>query len=134
MDKYIEIALKEARKSLKTEDVPIGAVIVENGTIIAKGHNTREKTHQITRHAEINAIDKACKKKKTWHLDDCELYVTLQPCKMCMEVIKQARIKKVFYGLNQKKQVNLKEPVMTKLENVENYEILLKSFFKDKRK
>lgn len=134
MDKYIEIALKEARKSLKTEDVPIGAVIVENGTIIAKGHNTREKTHQITRHAEINAIDKACKKKKTWHLDDCELYVTLQPCKMCMEVIKQARIKKVFYGLSQKKQVNLKEPVMTKLENVENYEILLKSFFKDKRK
>ena len=103
MNKYMELALKEAQKSLKTDDVPIGAIIVEKSKIISKGHNTREKTHLITRHAEINAIEKACKKKKTWHLDDCILYVTLEPCKMCMEVIKQARIKKIVYAAEQKK-------------------------------
>ena len=134
MDKYMQIALKEAQKSLLTDDVPIGAVIVENDTIIAKGHNTREKTHLITRHAEINAIEKACKKKKTWHLDNCVLYVTLEPCKMCMEVIKQARIKQVIYAAKQEKQANLKDPDMVKLENVENSSILLKEFFKNKRK
>ena len=134
MDKYMQIALKEAQKSLLTDDVPIGAEIVENDTIIAKGHNTREKTHLITRHAEINAIEKACKKKKTWHLDNCVLYVTLEPCKMCMEVIKQARIKQVIYAAKQEKQANLKDPDMVKLENVENSSILLKEFFKNKRK
>ena len=133
MNKYIEIALNEAKKSLKTDDVPIGAVIVENGKIIAKGHNTREKTHIITKHAEINAIEKACKKKKTWHLDNCILYVTLEPCKMCLETIKQARIKKVIYIAKQEKHANLKEPEQIYLKNVENSSILLKNFFKDKR-
>lgn len=134
MDKYMELALKEAKKSLKTDDVPIGAVIVENSRIISKGHNTREKTHLITRHAEINAIEKACKKKKTWHLDKCTLYVTLEPCKMCMEVIKQARINTVVYAAKQEKIANLKQPKLIRLENVENSSALLKQFFKDKRK
>lgn len=130
----MELALKEAKKSLKTDDVPIGAVIVENSKVIAKAHNTREKTHQITGHAEINAIQKACKKKKTWHLDNCTLYITLEPCPMCMEVIKQARIKQVIYAASQEKIANLKTPKMTKLENVENSSIMLREFFKNKRK
>ena len=133
MEKYIEIALNEAKKSLKTDDVPIGAVIVENNKIIAKAHNTREKTHMITRHAEINVIEKACKKKKTWHLDNCTLYVTLEPCKMCLETIKQARISKVIYAASQEKKSNLKEPTMIQLKNVEKASQLLKNFFKTKR-
>lgn len=133
MEKYIEIALNEAKKSLKTDDVPIGAVIVENNKIIAKAHNTREKTHMITRHAEINAIEKACKKKKTWHLDNCTLYVTLEPCKMCLETIKQARISKVIYAASQEKKSNFKEPTMIQLKNVEKASQLLKNFFKTKR-
>ena len=133
MEKYIEIALNEAKKSLKTDDVPIGAVIVENNKIIAKAHNTREKTHMITRHAEINAIERACKKKKTWHLDNCTLYVTLEPCKMCLETIKQARISKVIYAASQEKKSNLKEPTMIQLKNVEKSSQLLKNFVKTKR-
>lgn len=134
MNEYMLLALKEAKKSLKTDDIPIGAVIVENDKIIAKSHNTREKTNIITKHAEINAIEKACKKKKTWHLDECVLYTTLEPCPMCLEVIKQARIKKVFYCAKQTKQINYKEIKFIKIEDVENYSDLLKKFFKNKRK
>ena len=134
MNKYMEIAIKEAKKSLKTNDVPIGAVIVENNKIISKGHNTREKTHQITKHAEINAIEKACKKKKTWHLNECTLYTTLEPCNMCMEVIKQARIKRIIYTTKQEKHDNLPKPTQIKIEDVENYKQLLKDFFKNQRK
>ena len=133
MDKYMEIALKEAKKSLKTDDVPVGALIVEDGKIIAKGHNTREKTHLITKHAEINAIEKACKKKKSWHLNNCELYVTLEPCNMCIEVAKQARIKCIKYAAKQEKQANLKTPELIQIKNVENSKNLLKDFFKNKR-
>lgn len=134
MNKYIEYALKEAKKSLKTDDVPVGAVIVENGKIIAKGHNTKEKTHLVTRHAEINAIEKACKKKKNWHLDNCTMYVTLEPCPMCMETIKQARIKCIIYACKQQKHPNLKKPEMIKIKDVEKSSELLKNFFKLKRK
>ncbi len=133
MDKYMEIALKEAKKSLKTDDVPVGALIVEDGKIIAKCHNTREKTHQITKHAEINAIEKACKKKKTWHLNNCELYVTLEPCSMCIEAAKQARIKCIIYAAKQEKKANLKTPELIQIKNVENSKNLLKDFFKNKR-
>ena len=128
MSKYIEIALKEAKKSIKTGDIPVGAIIVENGKIITKAHNTREKKHNITGHAEINAIEKACKKKKTWHLNDCELYTTLEPCKMCLEVIKQARIKKVYYA------ANIPNIEMIQIKNVENSGEIIKKFFKNKRK
>ncbi len=133
MKKYIEIALKEAKKSLKSNDVPIGAIIVENDKIIAKGHNTREKTKDITAHAEINAIKKACKKKNTWHLDNCILYVTLEPCQMCLEAIKQARIKQIFYNAPQQKKSKMQPPTLTQIENVENSAKLLKQFFKNKR-
>ena len=134
MSKYIELALKEAKKSIKTNDVPVGTIIVENGKIIAKAHNTREKKHKITGHAEINAIEKACKKKKTWHLNNCELYTTLEPCKMCLEVIKQARIKKVYFAAKQEKETNIPNIEMIQIKNVENSGKIIKNFFKNKRK
>ena len=134
MEEYIEIALKEAKKSLKTNDIPVGAIIVENGKILSKGHNTREKKHKITGHAEINAIEKACKKKKTWHLSNCELYTTLEPCKMCLEAIKQARIKKIYYAAKQEKEINIPNIEITQIKNVENSSKIIKIFFKNKRK
>lgn len=134
MDKYMELALKEAKKSLKTDDIPVGAIIVENGKTITKAHNTREKTHKITGHAEIIAIEKACKKKKTWHLNECELYTTLEPCKMCLEVIKQARIKKVYYAAKQEKVANIPNVEMIQIKSVENSQKIIKTFFKNKRK
>ena len=134
MNKYMEIAFKEAKKALKTDDVPVGAVIVENGKIIAKAHNTREKKKLVTRHAEINAVEKACKKKKNWYLNDCELYVTLEPCKMCMGAIEQARIKTIIYAAPRDKIDNLKMPEVKQGKGVENSQELLKSFFKNKRK
>lgn len=134
MDKYIEIALKEAKKCKKTNDVPVGAVIVANNKIIAKSHNTKEKTKTVTRHAEINVVEKACKKRKNWYLTDCTLYTTLEPCNMCMEVIKNARIPKVVYIAKKQKKENLKTPNFEQQKNVENYEEILKNFFKKQRK
>lgn len=133
--KIIEnILLEEAKKSLLTDDVPIGALIIENDKIISIGHNTREKKKMITGHAEINAVEKACQKKKTWHLDNCELYVTLEPCPMCLEVIKQARIKKVYYYAKQEKHANLPDIKLERIGNNKDYSSLLKEFFKNKRK
>lgn len=130
----MELAFKEAKKSIKTSDVPVGAVIVEKGQVIAKSHNTKEKKKIVTRHAEINAVEKACKKKKNWYLNNCELYVTLEPCKMCMGAIEQARIKKVIYAAPREKNNNLKSPILKQEEGVEKSKKMLKSFFKNKRK
>ena len=134
MKKYIDTIIEEAKKSLKSDDIPVGAIVVENEKIISKAHNTREKKLKITGHAEINAIEKACKKKKTWHLNNCELYTTLEPCKMCKEVIKQSRIRKIYYIAQQEKQLNDKKIELIKINSVENYEKILKQFFKNKRK
>ncbi|MBR3898221.1 MAG: nucleoside deaminase [Bacilli bacterium] len=129
-----KILLEEAKQSLLSDDVPVGALIIENDKIISKAHNTREKNKKITGHAEINAVEKACKKKKTWHLDNCELYVTLEPCTMCLEIIKQARIKKIYYYAKQEKITNQKEIELIKKENNLEFSTLLKQFFKNKRK
>lgn len=95
---FMSLALKEAQKALKIDEVPIGAVIVKDGKVIAKAHNLRESKNIATYHAELIAIEKACKKLNTWRLDDCELYVTLEPCIMCAGAIINARIKKVYFG------------------------------------
>ena len=92
------MALKEARKALKKNEVPIGAVIVRDNKVIAKAHNLREKNNLATSHAEILAIQKANKKIKSWRLDSCTLYVTIEPCPMCAGAIIQSRIKHVVYG------------------------------------
>ncbi len=134
MNKYMQLAFKEAEKSIKTDDVPVGAVIVLNDKIIAKAHNTKEKYQIVTRHAEINALEKACKKMKNWYLNDCELYVTLEPCKMCMGAIEQSRIRKVYYAAPKDKKDVFKSTVKKQLEGLEYSQNLLKNFFENKRK
>lgn len=95
---YMREALKEALKAKKKDEVPIGCVIVKDDKIIARGHNLRETKQVSINHAEIIAIQKACKKIGSWRLEDCELYVTLEPCCMCAGAILQSRIKKIIYG------------------------------------
>lgn len=89
-------AYKEAVKAYEKNEVPIGAVIVKDGKIIARGHNERELKNDATLHAEISAIKKACKKLGTWRLNDCDMYVTLEPCAMCAGALIQARIRTVY--------------------------------------
>ena len=96
--KYMEIAYKEAIKAFNKNEVPVGAVIVKDGIVIAKGHNQKEKKKSVLKHAEIICIEKASKKLNNWRLEGCELYVTLFPCTMCTGAIVQSRINKVIYG------------------------------------
>ena len=91
-------ALKEAQKAYNKLEIPVGAVIVKDGKIISKAHNIKEEKQDTTKHAEIIAIQKASKKLETWRLNDCEMYVTLEPCSMCAGAIIQSRIKKVYIG------------------------------------
>ena len=97
-DKFIKAALKCAQKGLEEGEVPIGAVVVLDGNIISRGHNRRTKKQIATAHAEVEAIEKACKKLKSWRIPECEIYVTLEPCPMCMGAMLNARIKKVYFG------------------------------------
>lgn len=139
-------ALKEAQKSLKKDEVPIGAVIVKDGKVIAKGHNMRERKQNALLHAEIVAINKACKKLKSWRLENCELYVTLEPCPMCAGAIANARIKKVIIGAHEKTSNDnlcekiLKSPRLNHKCDIvfdetmeESCSKLLSDFFKNKR-
>ena len=91
-------ALKEAKKAELIDEVPIGCVIVKDDKIIARGHNQRETKQSPIGHAEIIAINKASKKLKSWRLEGCDIYVTLEPCIMCSGAIIQSRIRKVYYG------------------------------------
>ena len=95
---FMEQAYKEALKAYKKNEVPIGAVIVKDGKIIARGHNERELKQDATLHAEITAIRKACKKLNSWRLNDCDIYVTLEPCAMCAGALIQSRIKTLYIG------------------------------------
>lgn len=97
-EKYMLEALKEAEKAYKKLEVPVGAVIVKNGEIVARGHNVKETKKDTTKHAEIIAIQKASKKLEAWRLEECEMYVTLEPCTMCAGAIINSRIKKVYVG------------------------------------
>lgn len=97
-EKYMKEAIKEAKKAELKDEVPIGAVIVLDGIIIARAHNTRQTKQISTHHAEMLCIEKACRKLGTWRLENCELYVTLEPCPMCAGAIQQSRIKKVIFG------------------------------------
>lgn len=142
MNCYMELALKEAYKSYKKGDVPVGAVIVKNGKIIAKAHNLKEKKHNPLMHAEIIAINKASKRLKRWRLDDCELYVTMEPCMMCTGAIIQSRIKKVYYSIENHDFGALKNISQDKKYNIvfdntmgTNESLnMLKKFFEERRK
>ena len=97
-EKFMKEALKEAQKAYDKLEIPVGAVIVKEGKIIARAHNIKEEKKDTTKHAEIIAIQKASKKLQNWRLADCEMYVTLEPCSMCAGALIQSRIKKVYIG------------------------------------
>ena len=135
----MNLALKQALKAYKKQEVPIGAIIVKNGKIISKAYNKKENKQITTKHAEIIAIERACKKLKTWHLDGCEIYTTMEPCLMCYGAIEQSRISKIYYGLkNMNFGFESKYNIETKLQVCEckisnEYIDYIKSFFKEKR-
>lgn len=99
---YMKIALLEAKKAFKGNEVPVGAVIVKDGKILGKGNNRKERKNSVTRHAEIEAIERAGRKIKDWRLDGCDIYVTLEPCCMCAGAIISSRIERVFIGAMEK--------------------------------
>lgn len=98
MNEFLKKALNQAKIAYKKDEVPVGAVIVKDGKVIARAHNLREKSQNAIAHAEILCINKACKKLNSWRLDNCQMYVTLEPCLMCIGAITQSRISKVYYG------------------------------------
>lgn len=102
-EKFMKAALKEAEKAERKEEVPIGCVIVKDGKIFARAHNLRQTKRLATAHAEILAIEKACRKIKDWRLDGYEIFITLEPCAMCAGAIANARISKVYFGAYEKK-------------------------------
>ena len=146
-ERFMKEAIKEAKKAADKLEVPVGAVIVKEGKIIARGHNLKETKTDTTKHAEIIAIQKASKKLNSWRLLDCEMYVTLEPCTMCAGALINSRIKKVYIGASDKKTgavgsvLNLFEDYIfnhkVEVENgilKEECEKQLKEFFKRLRK
>ena len=128
---YMQVAVEQARKAARRGEVPIGCVIVRDGKIIAKGYNQRERKQNCLWHAEIVALNRACRKLKSWRLSDCEMYVTLEPCQMCMGAILNARLRKVYIGAKSTTDLNWQTPVELQ-PNAEAQNILV-DFFRNKR-
>lgn len=144
---YMKEALKEAEKAYKKLEVPVGAIIVKDGKIIARGHNQKEEKTDTTKHAEIIAIQKASKKLQSWRLIGCEMFITLEPCPMCAGAIINSRIKKIHIGTMDEKtgaagsKLNLFEDYTfnhtVEIEKgimKQECETILKKFFKELRK
>ena len=145
-EKYMNIALEEAYKSYEKGDVPVGAVVVYKNEIIARAHNCKEQNKNAVEHAEILAISQACQKLNTWHLEECTIYVTLEPCLMCAGALIQSRIGKLVFATENEKfgYVGSISNVLNNKSNnhhtiiingicKEKSQKLLKEFFKDKR-
>ena len=144
--KYMALAFECAKKAFDNNEVPIGAVIVKNDEVIATGYNTKESDNSVVSHAEINAIIEAENNLSNWRLDDCDIYVTLDPCPMCASAIKQARIKNVYSALNNSDKDNLNiiknvfladstNPSVNFVSNIspDKSKILLNKFFSKQR-
>lgn len=136
-DKYYKLLIKLAKKASKKGEIPVSALIVYNNKVIACAYNKRNKSHIAINHAEVLVINKASRKIKDWRLSGCDLYVTLKPCSMCESIIKQARIKNVYYLVD--KPIEKKEfyktnfaKTNTRTQELE-YSCELKSFFQKKR-
>ena len=138
-ENFMKIAIEEAKIAYKNDEIPGGCAIFCDGMLISKAHNCREVTNNSIMHAEIVAISDACKKLCSWRLNNCTLYVTLEPCMMCMGAIIESRIKKVYFGTkNNSEQMYDKDMIKNTVdvELIENCECskLLSDFFKNKRK
>ena len=145
-EKFMKEALKEAKKAYKKLEIPVGAIIVKDGKIIARGYNKKEDKKDSTMHAEIDVIKKASKKLEAWRLNDCEMYVTLEPCPMCAGAIINSRLKKIYIGTMDEKNgacgsvsnilEEYKQNFKVEHENGimrEKCEQILKDFFKELR-
>ena len=137
-ESYVKKIYDLARKSYDIDEIPVGAIIVKNGEIISEGINSREKMNSVVGHAEINAIEEACKVIGDWRLDECEMYVTLLPCMMCSGAILESRVKKVYYLCDRTNvcfdtvgYINVEK--ISNSEYEEKYLNLLKLFFENKR-
>ena len=132
---YMGLAIRQAKKALKHNEVPVGAVIVKNNKIISQAYNKREKSQDVTKHAEMIAIEKACKKLKNWRLDDCTIYITMEPCMMCCGAIEQSRISKIVYGTANENFGNVKNIHIKNISQECETECrkLVTEFFKNKR-
>ena len=138
MNKFVDRIIELAKIAYVNDDIPVGAVIVKNNEIIGEGFNTRNSFKSVIGHAEIDAIEMACKRVGDWRLDDCEMYVTLLPCLMCTGAISESRIKKVYYLCDRTNICsNISDFInVYKIDNEDKaneYTILLKKFFKNKR-
>ena len=101
--KFMAAALREAQKAADMDEIPVGAVVVFNDKIIARGHNKRESTQVFHAHAEFIAMMKAAKKLKSWRLEECDIYVTMEPCPMCAGAMIQSRVRRLYYGIKDPK-------------------------------
>ena len=128
---FMQEAIKQARIAERHGEVPIGCVIVKDNKIIAKGYNQRERKRNCLWHAEVVALNRACRKLKSWRLNGCEMYVTLEPCQMCMGAILNARLQKVYVGAKSTTNLNWQTPIEFQL-NDEAQNILV-AFFRNRR-
>ena len=138
MNKYLNKILELANIAFENDDIPVGAIVVQNNRIIGYGYNTRNTNGSVIGHAEIDAIEMACKNVGDWRLDDCDLYVTLVPCMMCTGAILESRIRNVYYLCNRTNVCfNTNEYInLIKIENdceLEKYTKILQKFFENKR-
>lgn len=138
MEKYIQLLYKLARKAARNGDVPVSAIILKNDRIIATGYNNRQKKSVVLGHAEVNAIIKAERKLGDFRLNDCILLTTLKPCKMCQSIIEAARIKEIYYILDQKGVENYQKANFKQLNHKDNvfidkYQLLFDDFFRKLR-
>ncbi|MFA5407545.1 MAG: nucleoside deaminase [Bacilli bacterium] len=132
-EKYMKLALEQAEIALLNGDVPVGAIIVKGNEIIARAYNKKEKNRDATDHAEIIAIREACRYLKDWRLNGCIMYVTLEPCPMCLGAIQQSRIEKIVFGTKNTKDIdNQFVDAEGSILDIECSK-LLKSFFQNRR-
>lgn len=144
-EKFMRLALEQAHLAYQIGEVPVGAVVVKDGEIVGTGYNRRETDKNAVAHAELLAIDDACKRLGSWRLWECELYVTLEPCPMCAGAIINSRIKRLIYGASDKKAGSVEsvvrmfdlpynhKPPYTAGVLEEECSQILKSFFKEMR-
>ena len=131
MNEYIDELFELASKAESIGDIPIGAIVVKNNTIIGRGYNNRIITNDPTGHAEVNAIKEACAYISDWRLNDCDLYVTLEPCDMCLEIIKESRINNVYYLLENKEKHKYNRTNVSVLNKDDNIRLKYKQKLSD---